>query len=238
MEFKHKSVLLEETIEGLDIKPDGIYVDGTLGGAGHAGEVCRKLSAKGRFIGIDQDQDAIIAASERLSAFNQVTIIRSNYCYMVQELAARGIHKVDGIVLDLGVSSYQLDNAERGFSYRYDTALDMRMDQRNEQTAKDIVNTYSEMELYRIIRDYGEDRFAKNIAKHIVQARQKKEIETTGELTEIIRENDIKSVTVVRMEVPCCGGLELAAKKALQQSGKFIPWQVVTVTVDGRLVEE
>ena len=116
MEFKHKSVLLNETIDGLRVKPDGIYVDGTLGGAGHATEVCKKLSAKGRFIGIDQDQDAIIAASERLSAFNQVTIIRSNYCYMVQELAARGIYKVDGILLDLGVSSYQLDNEERGFT--------------------------------------------------------------------------------------------------------------------------
>ncbi len=141
MEFKHKSVLLEETIEGLDIKPDGIYVDGTLGGAGHAGEVCRKLSAKGRFIGIDQDQDAIIAASERLAPYKQATIIRSNYCYMVQELAARGIYKVDGILLDLGVSSYQLDNEERGFTYRVDAPLDMRMDQRQTQTAGDIVKT-------------------------------------------------------------------------------------------------
>ena len=172
MEFKHKSVLLDETVGGLNIKPDGIYVDGTLGGAGHAIEVCRKLSAKGRFIGIDQDQDAIIAASERLAAFDQVTIIRSNYCYMVQELAARGIHKVDGIVLDLGVSSYQLDNEERGFTYRVDAPLDMRMDQRQTQTASDIVNGYEERELYRIIRDYGEDKFAKNIAKHIVAARQ------------------------------------------------------------------
>lgn len=126
MEFKHKSVLLEETIEGLNIKPDGIYVDGTLGGAGHAREVCKKLSAKGRFIGIDQDQDAIIAASERLAPFKQATVIRSNYCYMVPELAARGINKVDGILLDLGVSSYQLDNEERGFTYRVDAPLDMR----------------------------------------------------------------------------------------------------------------
>ena len=189
MEFKHKSVLLEETIEGLDIKPDGIYVDGTLGGAGHAGEVCRKLSAKGRFIGIDQDQDAIIAASERLAPYKQATIIRSNYCYMVPELAARGINKVDGILLDLGVSSYQLDNEERGFTYRVDAPLDMRMDQRQMQTASDIVNGYEEKELYRIIRDYGEDKFAKNIAKHIVAARQVKPITTTGELTEIIRES-------------------------------------------------
>ena len=184
MEFKHKSVLLEETIEGLRVKPEGIYVDGTLGGAGHAVEVCKKLSAKGRFIGIDQDQDAIIAASERLAAFSdKATIIRSNYCYMANELKARGIHQVDGILLDLGVSSYQLDNEERGFTYRVDAPLDMRMDQRQSQTASDIVNGYDEKELYRIIRDYGEDKFAKNIAKHIVAAREKAPIETTGELT-------------------------------------------------------
>ena len=164
-------------------------MDGTLGGAGHAREVCKKLSAKGRFIGIDQDQDAIIAASERLAPFKQATVIRSNYCYMVPELAARGINKVDGILLDLGVSSYQLDNEERGFTYRVDAPLDMRMDQRQMQTASDIVNGYEEKELYRIIRDYGEDKFAKNIAKHIVAARQVKPITTTGELTEIIRES-------------------------------------------------
>ena len=190
MEFKHKSVLLDETIEGLSIRPDGIYVDGTLGGAGHASEVCQRLSAKGRFIGIDQDQDAIIAASERLAAYeDRVTIIRSNYCYMVNELKNLGIQKVNGIVLDLGVSSYQLDNEERGFTYRVDAPLDMRMDQRQTQTAGDIVNGYEEQELYRIIRDYGEDKFAKNIAKHIVAARQVKPITTTGELTEIIRES-------------------------------------------------
>ena len=207
MEFKHKSVLLEETIEGLNIKPDGIYVDGTLGGAGHAGEVCRKLSAKGRFIGIDQDQDAIIAASERLSAFNQVTIIRSNYCYMVQELAARGIYKVDGILLDLGVSSYQLDNEERGFTYRVDAPLDMRMDQRQTQTAGDIVNGYEEKELYRIIRDYGEDKFAKNIAKHIVNKRKESPIETTGQLIEVIK-------GAIPMKVRAVGGHP--AKKTFQ----------------------
>jgi 16S rRNA (cytosine1402-N4)-methyltransferase len=162
-------------------------VDGTLGGAGHALEVCRRLSAKGRFIGIDQDQDAIVAASERLGAYEQATIIRSNYCYMGQELRARNITKVDGILLDLGVSSYQLDNEERGFTYRVDAPLDMRMDQRQSQTASDIVNGYEEKELYRIIRDYGEDKFAKNIAKHIVAAREQAPIQTTGELTEIIR---------------------------------------------------
>ena len=190
MEFKHKSVLLEETIDGLNIKPDGIYVDGTLGGAGHASEVCRRLSAKGRFIGIDQDQDAIVAASDRLAAYeDRVTIIRSNYCYMANEVHNLGIQKVNGIVLDLGVSSYQLDNEERGFTYRVDAPLDMRMDQRQSRTAADIVNGYEERELYRIIRDYGEDKFAKNIAKHIVAARQQSPIRTTGELTEIIRQS-------------------------------------------------
>lgn len=188
MEFRHESVLLKETIEGLRVKPDGIYVDGTLGGAGHAVKVCEKLSAKGRFIGIDQDQDAIIAASGRLAPYgDKVTVIRSNYCYMAEELHARNIRQVDGILLDLGVSSYQLDNETRGFSYRADAPLDMRMDQRQSRTAGDIVNGYEEKELYRIIRDYGEDKFAKNIAKHIAAAREKAPIETTGQLTEIIR---------------------------------------------------
>ena len=188
MTFKHKSVLLEETVNGLNIKPDGIYVDGTLGGGGHAYEVCKQLSSKGRFIGIDQDAAAIEAAGERLSDFGEkVTIVRSNYCDMKSQLQKLGIEKVDGIVLDLGVSSYQLDTAERGFSYRVDVPLDMRMDTRQEMTARDIVNTYSEKDLYRIIRDYGEDKFAKNIAKHIVLEREKGPINTTGELIEVIR---------------------------------------------------
>ena len=187
MEFKHKSVLLKETIDNLNVKPDGIYVDGTLGGAGHALEVCKLLSATGRLIGIDQDDAAIQAASERLRDYQDRTmIIRSNYCHMVPELKKRGINSVDGIVLDLGVSSYQLDHAERGFTYREDVPLDMRMDQRQKMTARDIVNDYSESELYRVIRDYGEDRFAKNIAKHIVAERTKGPIETTGQLNEII----------------------------------------------------
>lgn len=188
MEFKHKSVLLEETIEGLNIKPDGIYLDGTLGGGGHAYEVCKRLNEKGRFIGIDQDADAINAASKRLEEFgDQVTIIRNNYCNARQALHDIGVDKVDGIVLDLGVSSYQLDTVERGFTYKYDTALDMRMDQRQSLTARDIVNEYSEKELYRIIKEYGEDQFAKNIAKHIVKAREEKPIETTFELNELIK---------------------------------------------------
>lgn len=188
MAFKHKSVLLEETVDGLAIKPDGIYVDGTLGGGGHAFEVCSRLNEQGRFIGIDQDAAAIEAASERLRDFGEkVTIIRSNYCEMKSRLHEIGVNKVDGIVIDLGVSSYQLDTAERGFSYRVDAPLDMRMDQRQQLTAREIVNTYSEADLFRVIRDYGEDKFAKNIAKHIVIERQKAPIETTGQLNEIIR---------------------------------------------------
>lgn len=188
MEFKHKSVLLNETIDGLNIKPDGIYVDGTLGGGGHAYEVCRRLGEKGSIIGIDQDAAAIEAASARLKDFGEkVTIVRSNYCDMKSKLYELGIDKVDGIVLDLGVSSYQLDTAERGFSYREDAPLDMRMDTRQKMTARDIVNDYTEADLYRVIRDYGEDKFAKNIAKHIVQARAVKPVETTAELSEIIR---------------------------------------------------
>ncbi|MBQ7944849.1 MAG: 16S rRNA (cytosine(1402)-N(4))-methyltransferase RsmH [Lachnospiraceae bacterium] len=188
MEFKHKSVLLDEVIESLNIKPDGTYLDGTLGGGGHAYHVCKRLSDKGRFIGIDQDADAIKAASARLEEFgDKVTIIRNNYCNAKAALSEIGVEKVDGIVLDLGVSSYQLDTVERGFTYNYDTALDMRMDQRQSLTAKDIVNDYSEKDLYRIIKDYGEDQFAKNIAKHIVKAREIKPIETTFELNELIK---------------------------------------------------
>ena len=187
MAFDHVSVLLHETVDGLNVRPDGTYVDATLGGGGHAYEVCSRLSDKGRFIGIDQDADAIEAAGKRLEGFGEkVTIIRSNYRDMKPELRKRGIDSVDGIVLDLGVSSYQLDTAERGFSYRADAPLDMRMDQRQKMTARDIVNGYSETELYRVIRDYGEDRFAKNIAKHIVAERGKHPIETTGQLNEII----------------------------------------------------
>lgn len=187
MEFQHYSVLLRETIDELHIKPDGIYVDGTLGGGGHAGEVCSRLTT-GHLYGIDQDEAAIEAASRRLAQFaDKVTILRNNYCNMVSALAQQGVTKVDGIVLDLGVSSYQLDTEERGFSYRYDAPLDMRMDQRQTLTAREIVNQYTEGELYRIIRDYGEDRFAKNIAKHIVLQRAKHPIETTFELNEVIK---------------------------------------------------
>lgn len=187
MEFNHYSVLLAETIEQLHIKPDGIYVDGTLGGGGHAWQVCSRLTT-GHFYGIDQDDAAIAAAGGRLAPFgDKVTILRNNYCNMRTALAAEGVTGVDGIVLDLGVSSYQLDTEERGFSYRYDAPLDMRMDRRQTLTARDIVNNYSENDLYRIIRDYGEDKFAKNIAKHIVLNRADKPIETTYELNDIIK---------------------------------------------------
>ncbi|MCI6868647.1 MAG: 16S rRNA (cytosine(1402)-N(4))-methyltransferase RsmH [Lachnospiraceae bacterium] len=208
MEFKHKSVLLEESIDALCIKPDGIYVDGTLGGGGHSYEICKRLSEKGRLIGIDQDGAAIEAASRRLREYkDRVMIVRSNYCDMRRELGKLGITSVDGVILDLGVSSYQLDEANRGFTYREDAPLDMRMDQRQTRTAKDIVNEYSEMELYRIIRDYGEEKFAKNIAKHIVNARKEKALETTGELIHVIK-------AAIPMKVRAVGGHP--AKKTFQ----------------------
>ncbi len=188
MEFSHVSVLLHECIDGLRIRPDGIYVDGTLGGAGHGFEVCRRLSGKGSFVGIDQDDAAIAASTERLREFgDRVRLVKSNYVYMKQVLGRLGIDRVDGILLDLGVSSYQLDTAERGFSYMADAPLDMRMDREQPVTARDIVNSYSEDRLYRVIREYGEERFAKAIARNIVRAREKKEILTTGELVEVIK---------------------------------------------------
>lgn len=187
MEFKHKSVLLSETIEGLCIKPEGTYVDGTLGGGGHSFEILKKLNDQGRLIGIDQDEAAVAAAGERLKEFSNVTIVRNNYCNMEQELNRLNIDKVDGILLDLGVSSYQLDTPERGFSYMADAPLDMRMDRRSEITAADIVNNYSQSDLATMIRTYGEEKFANNIAKHIVAAREVQRIETTGQLVDIIK---------------------------------------------------
>lgn len=188
MNFSHYSVLLNETIEGLNIKENGIYVDGTLGGGGHSFQIAGRLNQDGRLVGIDQDEAAIEAATERLSPYkDRVTIVRSNYENMKSVLDELGIGGVDGIVLDLGVSSYQLDTVERGFSYKYDTALDMRMDTRQTLTAREIVNNYSQSELFYMIKDYGEDQFASNIAKHIVRAREEKPIETTYELNEIIK---------------------------------------------------
>ena len=188
MDFGHTSVLLHETIDSLKVKPEGIYVDGTLGGGGHAYELLSRLGPQGRLIGIDQDGEAIEAAGERLKEFkDQVTIVRSNYVNTPQVLRDLGIDRVDGIYLDLGVSSYQLDTPERGFTYREDAPLDMRMDQRGEITAADILNNSSQQELYRIIRDYGEEKFAANIAKHIVRMREERPFETTGQLIEAVK---------------------------------------------------
>ncbi len=189
MTFNHKSVLLNETIEALNIIPDGIYVDGTLGGAGHSSEICKRLGSGGRLVGIDQDKDAIQASTERLKNYtSQVTIVRDNYENIASVLKGLNIEKVDGILLDLGVSSYQLDTDERGFSYQHEAPLDMRMDDRNPMTAADIVNEYSLQELARIIREYGEDKFAQNIAKHICAEREKTPIDTTTQLAEIIKQ--------------------------------------------------
>lgn len=238
MEFKHKSVLLYKTVDELNIKPDGIYVDGTLGGGGHSYEIAGRLSEGGRLIGIDQDEDAIKAASKRLEPYmDRVTIVRNNYCNMDKVLDELGIDKVDGIMLDLGVSSYQLDAADRGFTYNVDTALDMRMDQRQEITAKDIVNEYSEFDLYRIIRDYGEDRFAKNIAKHIVAARQEKPIETTFELNDIIK-------AAIPMKVRATGGhpskrtyqaIRIELNKELEVLENSIDMMIDRLKPEGRL---
>ena len=238
MEFKHKSVLLYETVDELNIKPDGIYVDGTLGGGGHSYEIAGRLSEGGRLIGIDQDEDAIKAASKRLEPYmDRVTIVRNNYCNMDKVLDELGIDKVDGIMLDLGVSSYQLDAADRGLTYNVDTALDMRMDQRQEITAKDIVNEYSEFDLYRIIRDYGEDRFAKNIAKHIVTARQEKPIESTFELNDIIK-------AAIPMKVRATGGhpskrtyqaIRIELNKELEVLENSIDMMIDRLKPEGRL---
>lgn len=239
MIFEHKSVLLNETIENLDIKPDGIYVDGTLGGAGHSYHICEKLSDKGRLIGIDQDSDAIEAATKRLEPFkDKVTIVRDNYSNIRNVLKSLGIEKVDGILLDIGVSSYQLDTAERGFTYKEEDApLDMRMDKRMTITAEDIVNDYSEMELFRVIRNYGEDQFAKNIAKHICIARSNHRITTTGELTEIIK-------AAIPMKIRASGGhpakktfqaIRIEVNKELEVLEKSIDTMIDLLNDEGRL---
>ncbi len=188
MEFQHKPVMLNEVIDSLKIRPEGTYVDGTLGGAGHSSQIARRLSGEGRLFGFDQDAAAIEAATRRLEPYkDRVSIIRSNYSEMRERLSELGVRSADGILLDLGVSSYQLDDAQRGFSYRADAPLDMRMDQRQKLSAREVVNGYSIEELTRVIREYGEERFARNIAKHITAEREKKPIETTGELISIIK---------------------------------------------------
>ena len=189
MEFRHTPVLLEEAVESLRVSPDGIYVDGTLGGGGHSYEIAKRLSKEGRLIGIDQDAAAIEAAGKRLGEFgSKVTVVRANYAQMKEVLFERGIRSVDGILLDLGVSSYQLDDAQRGFTYRDDNApLDMRMDRRGHLTAREVVNTWSVADLTRILREYGEEKFAARIAQRIETQRKQKPIETTGELNQIIK---------------------------------------------------
>ncbi|MGL5244399.1 MAG: 16S rRNA (cytosine(1402)-N(4))-methyltransferase RsmH [Sarcina sp.] len=187
MEFKHVSVLLDECINALDIKEGGIYVDCTLGGAGHSSEIVKKLSKEGRLIGIDQDKDALKAAGERLKEFNNVTLVHSNFYNIYNVLNDLELKGVDGILMDLGVSSYQLDNGDRGFSYMQDAPLDMRMNRENSFSAYDIVNNYSEEELFRIIKEYGEEKFAKRVANFIVKARMDKSIESTLQLVDIIK---------------------------------------------------
>lgn len=188
MTFAHKSVLLKESIEYLNIKPEGIYVDGTLGGGGHSLEIMKKLNNKGKLIGIDRDQNAIEAARERLEKYiDKTTIIHGNFMDICRLVTDAGYGKVDGILLDLGVSSYQLDRAERGFSYMQDAPLDMRMDKTQSLTAREVVNEYSSEELYRIIKKYGEERWASRIASFIVSERSKKTIETTLQLVDIIK---------------------------------------------------
>ena len=189
MEFKHKPVLLEETINGLDIKPNGIYVDGTLGGAGHSKEILKQLSSKGLLVGIDRDEEALKAAKENLKEFQNVKYIHGNHDEITEILESLEIKEVDGILLDLGVSSYQLDERNRGFSYLGNNELDMRMDKTQPLTAKKVVNTYSEEELANIIYEYGEERFSRQIARKICEYRKNKEIETTEELVNIIEKS-------------------------------------------------
>ncbi len=193
MEFSHVSVLLKETVDALNIKPDGIYVDCTTGGAGHSSEILRRLGEKGRLIAIDQDPDAIEVIKERIGGDKRVTVVHSNFSQLKEILSGLEIDSVDGVMADLGVSSHQFDKAERGFSYNNDAVLDMRMSQQG-MSAKDVVNTYSERDLTRIFRDYGEEKFASRIARSIVSIRQEKEIETTLELAEIIK-NAIPAAT-------------------------------------------
>ena len=187
IEFSHRSVLLDECMDGLDIKPDGIYVDGTAGGAGHSSEIAKRLES-GRLIAIDQEETAVAVAAERLNALGKnTTVVRSNFSELASVCRSLGIDAIDGVLLDLGVSSYQLDTAERGFSYSADAPLDMRMDNRCSLSAYEVVNSYSEQELKRILYDYGEERFAPAIASAIVKRRESRPIETTAELSDIIK---------------------------------------------------
>ena len=188
IQFSHRPVLLDECIDGLHIRPDGVYIDGTAGGAGHSSEIAARLGETGRLIALDQDETAVAVATERLSVFGErARVVRSNFCELGSVCEQLGVEAIDGLLLDLGVSSYQLDTAERGFSYQADAPLDMRMDNRNPLTAQRIVNEYSEDQIRRILFEYGEERFSSRIASNIVREREKRPIETTGELVEIIK---------------------------------------------------
>lgn len=236
MEFKHIPVLLEEVLEALNIKEDGIYVDCTLGGAGHSSEIVKRLSPKGRLIGIDQDMNAINAAKERLKEYENIAYVHNNFYNIDEILKEQGIDKVDGILMDLGVSSHQLDTAERGFSYMKDAPLDMRMNRDEIFSAYQVVNQYSEEELFRIIKEYGEERFAKRIAKAIVVERSNKPIETTFQLVEIIKK-------VIPMKLQKNGhpakktfqAIRIEVNKELQILNKALEDSVNSLNIGGRL---
>ncbi len=236
MEFKHISVLLEETIDSLNIKEDGIYVDCTLGGGGHSKEILKKLSHKGKLIGIDQDTSALKAAKERLKDYENVIYVHNNFYNIDSILEELDIDKVDGIVMDLGVSSYQLDEASRGFSYMKDAPLDMRMNRDENFSAYDVVNSYGEEELFKILKNYGEEKFSRKIARFIVERRTEKSIETTGELVEIIRKAiPAKFQREGHPAKRTFQAIRIEVNKELQILNKAIEDSVNRLNKDGRL---
>ena len=235
MEFSHVSVMLEESINGLNIKPDGIYVDGTAGGAGHSCEIAKHLNENGLLIALDRDPDAVIAASERLSVYKNAKVIRSNYSQLREVLDSLGIDKVDGVLMDLGVSSHQLDTGSRGFSYHADAPLDMRMSQ-DGMSAADIVNSYSEKELAKIIFEFGEEKFSRQIAANIVKARELSPVKTTLELAEIIKNSVPQKVR--RDKNPCkktFQAIRIAVNGELEHLSKGIDDAFYSLKSGGRL---
>ncbi len=235
MEFSHVSVMLEESINGLNIKPDGIYVDGTAGGAGHSCEIAKHLNESGLLIALDRDPDAVIAASERLSVYKNAKVIRSNYSQLREVLDSLGIDKVDGVLMDLGVSSHQLDTGSRGFSYHVDAPLDMRMSQ-DGMSAADVVNSYSEKELAKIIFEFGEEKFSRQIAANIVKARELSPVKTTLELAEIIKNSVPQKVR--RDKNPCkktFQAIRIAVNGELEHLSKGIDDAFYSLKSGGRL---